>query len=327
MTLTPHRLGGAVQAQGGRETAVAPYAGVAVLVPCYNEELTVAKVVTDFAQAVPGAQVFVYDNNSTDKTAVLARQAGAVVRHAPRQGKGHVVKQMFDEVDADVYVMVDGDDTYPAASAAELIEQLKRTGADMVVGVRMFSFEEGSFRRFHQLGNHLVAGLISRLFSAKVTDVLSGYRIFSRAFVKTVPLMSEGFEIETEMTLQALAKRFVIRELPIAYGRRPEGSHSKLDTYSDGFLVLKSIAMIFKDYKPLLFFSSLAVFLLLITPAAGMPPILDYIETRYVTHVPLAILATGTGILSALSLTIGLILHTISRYHNENFELLRKLYR
>ena len=215
MTLTPHRLGGAVQAQGGRETAVVPYAGVAVLVPCYNEELTVAKVVTDFAQALPGAQVFVYDNNSTDKTAALARQAGAVVRHAPRQGKGHVVKQMFDEVDADVYMMVDGDDTYPAASGAELIEQLKRTGADMVVGVRMSSFEEGSFRRFHQLGNHLVAGLISRLFSSKVTDVLSGYRVFSRAFVKTVPLMSEGFEIETEMTLQALAKRFVIRELPI----------------------------------------------------------------------------------------------------------------
>ena len=298
-----------------------------MIVPCYNEEVTVAKVVGDFNRALPGAQVLVYDNNSTDKTAMVAREAGAAVRHAPRQGKGNVVKQMFDEVEAEIYVMVDGDDTYPASSAADLIAELKKTGADMLVGVRMVSFEEGSFRRFHQLGNRLVARLISRLFSSKVTDVLSGYRAFSRAFVKTVPLMSQGFEIETEMTLQALAKRFVIRELPIAYGRRPAGSHSKLDTYSDGFLVLKSIVMIFKDYKPLLFFSSLSGFLLLLTLAAGLAPILDYVRIRYVVHVPLAILATGTGILSALSLTIGLTLHTISRYHNETFELLRKLYK
>jgi glycosyltransferase involved in cell wall biosynthesis len=304
-----------------------PFVGVAVMVPCYNEELTVAKVVTDFAQALPGAEILVYDNNSTDKTAVLARGAGAIVRRAPRQGKGNVVRQMFDEVDAQIYVMVDGDDTYPAAAAAGLITELRKTGADMVVGVRMASFAAGSFRRFHQLGNHLVAGLISRLFSSKVSDVLSGYRVFSRAFVKTVPLMSQGFEIETEMTLQALAKRFVITELPIAYGCRPEGSQSKLNTYSDGFLVLKSIVMVFKDYKPLLFFSSLSGLLLLVTLAAGLAPILDYARARYVYHVPLAILASGTGILSALSLTIGLILHTITRHHNENFELLRRLYK
>jgi len=223
--------------------------------------------------------------------------------------------------------MVDGDDTYPASAAVELIAELRKTGADMVVGVRMVSFAAGSFRRFHQFGNRLVARLISRLFSAHVTDVLSGYRVFSRAFVKTVPLMSEGFEVETEMTLQALAKRFVIREVPIVYGRRPEGSRSKLDTWSDGFLVLKSIAMIFKDYKPLLFFSSLSAFLLVVTLAAGLTPIIDYVRERYVFHVPLAILATGTGILSALSLTIGFILHTISRYHNETFELLRRLQR
>jgi glycosyltransferase involved in cell wall biosynthesis len=304
-----------------------PFVGVAVIVPCYNEVLTVAKVVADFTQALPGAQVLVYDNNSTDKTAIAARDAGALVRRAPRQGKGNVVRQMFDEVDAQIYVMVDGDDTYPAAAAAGLITELRKTGADMVVGVRMVSFAAGSFRRFHRLGNHLVAGLISRLFSAKVTDVLSGYRVFSRAFVKTVPLMSRGFEIETEMTLQALAKRFVISEMPIAYGCRPEGSQSKLNTWSDGFLVLKSIVMIFKDYKPLLFFSSLSGLLLLVTLAAGLAPILDYVRARYVFHVPLAILATGTGILSALSLTIGLILHTITRYHNENFELLRRLYK
>ncbi len=305
--------------------ATGPYAGVAVVVPCFNEDLTVAKVVTDFTRALPGAQVLVYDNNSTDKTAVMARDAGAVVCHAPHQGKGNVVRQMFDEVDAQIYVMVDGDDTYPAAAATELIAELLKTGADMVVGVRMVSFSAGSFRRFHQLGNHLVAGLISRLFSAKVTDVLSGYRVFSRAFVKTVPLMSPGFEIETEMTLQALTKRFVIREVPIVYGQRPPGSRSKLDTWSDGFLVLKSIGMIFKDYKPLLFFSSLSGILLLVTLAAGLTPIVDYIRSRYVYHVPLAILAMGAGIMSALSLTIGLTLHTISRYHNETFELLRRL--
>jgi glycosyltransferase involved in cell wall biosynthesis len=304
-----------------------PFAGVAVMVPCYNEELTVAKVVTDFAHALPGAEILVYDNNSTDKTAILARDAGAVVRRAPRQGKGNVVRQMFDEVDARIYVLVDGDDTYPAAAAVALVTALTKAGADMVVGVRMASFSAGSFRRFHQLGNHLVAGLISRLFAAKVTDVLSGYRVFSRAFVKTVPLVSQGFEIETEMTLQALAKRFVIHEVPITYGCRPEGSQSKLNTYSDGFLVLKSIVMIFKDYKPLLFFSSLSAILFLVTLAAGLAPILDYVRARYVFHVPLAILATGTGILSALSLTIGLILHTITRYHNENFELLRRLYK
>lgn len=315
-----------VSATSTADARTAPeYAGVAVLVPCFNEEPTVAKVVADFSQVLRGARILVYDNNSTDKTAVLAREAGALVRHAPRQGKGNVVKQMFDEVDAEIYVMVDGDDTYPAPSAVDLIAELRKTGADMVVGVRMFSFGEGSFRRFHQLGNRLVAGLISRLFSSKVTDVLSGYRVFSRAFVKTVPLMSQGFEIETEMTLQALAKRFVIKELPITYGRRPEGSQSKLDTYSDGFLVLKSIAMIFKDYKPLLFFSSLSGLLLVLTLVAGLAPVLDYVRARYVFHVPLAILATGTGILSALSLTIGLTLHTISRYHNETFELLRKL--
>lgn len=309
------------------ERVTGPFTGVAVLVPCYNEALTVAKVVADFARALPGAEILVYDNNSTDKTAILARDAGAIVRPAPRQGKGNVVRQMFDEVDAQIYVMVDGDDTYPAADAPALIAEMKRSSADMVVGVRLASFAIGSFRRFHQLGNHLVARLISRLFSATVTDVLSGYRVFSRAFVKIVPLTSQGFEIETEMTLQALAKRFVISEVPIAYGRRPAGSQSKLNTFSDGFLVLKSIVMIFKDYKPLLFFSTLSGLLLLITLAAGVAPVLDYLRVRYVYHVPLAILASGTGILSALSLTIGLILHTITRYHNENFELLRRLYK
>ena len=186
-----------------------------MLVPCYNEELTVAKVVSDFTRALPGARVLVYDNNSTDKTAIQAREAGALVHHAPRQGKGNVVKQMFDEVDAEVYLMVDGDDTYPASSAADLIAELKRTGADMVVGVRMFAFEEGSFRRFHQLGNHLVAGLISRLFSSKVTDVLSGYRAFSREILHQLPLQnnSNDFVFDNKMLAQIICFGYRIGEL------------------------------------------------------------------------------------------------------------------
>ncbi len=303
------------------------YRGVAVLIPCLNEEVTIGKVVRDFEEALPGAGIFVFDNRSTDRTAAVARSAGAQVIFAPRRGKGNVVRQMFAEVDADLYLMVDGDGTYPASFAPRLIAEYEKGGVDMVVGVRMSAFREKSFRRFHLLGNRLVAGLISYLFSAKVSDVLSGYRVFSRDFVKSVPLRSQGFEIETEMTLQALAKGFPIREIPIEYGERPEGSFSKLNTFSDGFLILKAIAMVFKDYKPLAFFSLLSAALLVVTLVAGMFPIMDYIETRYVSHVPLAILATGTGILSALSLSIGLILDTIAKYHRENFELFRRLVR
>jgi len=301
------------------------YADVAVLIPCFNEERTVAKVVTDFSLALAGANIVVFDNNSTDSTAAAAKSSGARVVHAPHRGKGNVVKQMFDQVDAGVYLIVDGDDTYPAAAAERLIAELRRGGADMIVGVRESAPESRSYRRFHKSGNRLVASLISRLFSIKVTDVMSGYRVLSREFAKCVPLRSKGFEVETEMTLQAAAKDFVIREVPIEYGVRPEGSYSKLNTFSDGFLVVKAIFIIFKDYKPLTFFAALSIVLLLITIAAGIWPIIDYIKTGFVYRVPLAVLATGTGILAALSLSIGLILDTISKYHNENFQLLRRL--
>ena len=303
----------------------ARYAGVAVLIPCFNEEVTIGAVVAEFRHFLPGADIFVYDNNSTDKTAIIAQKMGGIVIHAPRQGKGNVVKQMFDEIDAEIYVMVDGDATYPAASGPTLIEEFREEGADMLVGVRLSAFQEHSFRRFHQFGNRLIASLISYLFSLQVTDVLSGYRVFSRDFVKSIPLKSRGFEIETEMTLQALAKDFIIKELPIQYGERPEGSQSKLNTFSDGFLILKVILMIFKDYKPLTFFTILSSALLLITISSGIWPILDYISSRYVYHVPLAILASGTGILCAISLSIGLILDTICKYHHEHFELMRRL--
>ena len=311
--------------QDGQVSYITRYEGVAILIPCLNEEKSIAKVVTDFAEALPGASILVFDNNSTDNTAAEAQRAGATVISSPDQGKGNVVKHMFDHVDAEIYILVDGDDTYPASAARELVAEFGKGGTDMLVGVRTSSAEELSYRRFHKFGNRFVAWLISRLFSIKVTDVMSGYRVLSRDFVKSVPLKSRGFEIETELTLQAANKGFTIREYPIHYGRRPEGSYSKLNTFSDGYFVLKAIFVIFKDYKPLVFFAALSMLLLLVTLLAGSLPVLEYFKTGYVYRLPLAVLATGTGILSMLSLCIGLILDTISKYHNENFQLLRRL--
>ncbi len=301
------------------------YRGVVVMIPCLNEEKTVGKVVSDFKSVLPGAGIYVYDNNSTDRTAQTARENGAVVVSAPIRGKGNVVRQMFSELDGDVFLMVDGDDTYPAAVAPTLIAELEKGGADMIVGARMSEHEARSFRAFHKFGNHLVAGLISLIFSRKVTDVMSGYRVFSWSFVKSIILMSEGFEIETEMTLQALAKDFRIREVPIKYGERPSGSLSKLNTYKDGLLVLKTIFLIFKDYKPFVFFSLLSVLLGCLSLFTGYWPIMDYIRFRYVYHVPLAVLASGIGILAAMCFGLGLIMDTLAKYHNENFILRKRL--
>jgi glycosyltransferase involved in cell wall biosynthesis len=298
--------------------------GVVVLIPCYNEELTVATVVAGFRKALPGARVIVFDNNSTDRTAELARLHGAEVVWSSRRGKGNVVQHMFETIDADVYVMVDGDNTYPAELAPELIARFLETDADMVVGCRVPDRPQDSFRRFHQFGNRLVATLISVLFRVKVSDVLSGFRVFSRTFVKTVPLISAGFEIETEMTLQAVAKQYKLVEHRVSYASRPQGSVSKLNTYSDGWLVIRAIFTIFKDYKPQVFFSALAIMLALGSLAAGLPPILEYVNTRWVSHVPLAILAASLGILSALCFGIGLILGTVNRYHNEAMRLWRR---
>jgi len=297
---------------------------IAVLIPCFNEEGTVGKVVRDFKGAVGEAEIFVFDNDSTDKTAEIARQAGAVVVRSYHQGKGNVVRHMFDKVEADIYIMVDGDDTYPADEAPGLIEALNSSGAAMVVGSRMKEFDKRSFRRFHLLGNRLVTKLISVLFKVKVTDVLSGYRVFSREFVKTVPLVSKGFEVETEMTLQAAAKDFQIMEVPIKYSPRPEASNSKLNTYSDGFLIIKSIMMIFKDYKPFVFFSGCSIILAVASLFFGYAPIHDFYTTGEVIHMPRAVLAASVGILATLSFAIGLILDTISKYHDENFVLWRR---
>ena len=297
---------------------------IAVLIPCLNEEITIAKVVEDFRRALPGAAVYVYDNGSSDRTAARAAEAGARVVPSPRRGKGHVVRHMFASIDADAYVLVDGDDTYPAAQADRLLGALHPGAVDMVVGARTAGAAAGAFRLFHRFGNHLAARLIASLFRVPATDVMSGYRAFSREFVLSVPLVSGGFEIETEMTLQAAAKGYAFREVPIDYGRRPQGSVSKLDTFSDGFLVLRTILLIFKDYQPLVFFTTLAVIFALLSIACGWGPVQDYLTTGFVPRFPRAILAAALGILAGISIGVGLILDTLARFEREQFELWRR---
>ena len=296
---------------------------IAVLVPCYNEALTIAQVIRDFRAELPEAVIYVYDNNSSDDTARIAELESTIVRFEPRQGKGNVVRSMFKDIDADVYVMVDGDATYPAKQARQLIEPILEGSADMVVGDRLSnnSYFKKNDRRFHSFGNRLVRSLINRIFRTKLKDIMSGYRAFSREFVKNFPVMSEGFEIETEMTLHALAKRFRITEIPIDYKNRPEGSHSKLNTISDGRKVINTIFSIYKNYRPLRFFTVISLVLLILGLWAGSGPIIDYIDERYVHRVPLAILATGLVLCSFISMAIGLILNTINHYHQQEYEL------
>ena len=244
---------------------------IAVLIPCYNESKTIAKVVADYKNALPEADVYVYDNNSSDGTDEIARKAGAIVRYERRQGKGNVIRSMFRDIDADCYLMIDGDDTYPADNAREMCDYVLSRGVDMVIGDRLSStyFEENK-RPFHNFGNSLVRTLINRLFHSNVKDIMTGYRAFSRSFVKHFPVLSRGFEIETEMTIHALDKNFLMKEVPIKYRDRPEGSVSKLNTYSDGFKVLMTIARLFRDYKPFVFFSS--VFLVAASSSSGTRP-------------------------------------------------------
>ncbi|MFH1011409.1 MAG: glycosyltransferase family 2 protein [bacterium] len=317
MTVTPHQK--SPNESGSRI--------LAVLIPCYNEEITIGKVVTDFKNFTPGAKIYVFDNNSTDRTAQIARDAGAIVIKSPRQGKGNVVRHMLSVVDADLYIMIDGDDTYPADMAGEMIAAVEDSGVDMVVGMRLSHYDEKAFRRMHEFGNRFVAWLVSFLFSSKVTDILSGYRVFTKNFARNIYLKSSGFEVETEMTLQALAKDYVIKEVPIRYGRRPEGSISKLNTLSDGIHILKAIFLIFKEYKPLVFFSLLSAISFVLGLVVGWFPISDYLTTRYVSHVPFAILATALEILAVLFLGIGLILNTITRFHMESHELMKNLFK
>ncbi|MBG0777484.1 MAG: glycosyltransferase [Desulfovibrionaceae bacterium] len=297
---------------------------IAVLIPCYNEAQTVQTVVRDFRRALPEAEVYVFDNNSTDATAALAAEAGAIVRSEPLQGKGNVVRSMFRDVEADAYVMVDGDATYPAAAVRELLAPVLAGEADMAVGDRLTSqaYDAQNTRPMHGFGNRLVRWLINRLFRADLGDILSGYRAMSRYFVKTMPVMSSGFEIETELTLHALDKRFRIREVPVAYGARPEGSESKLNTVTDGARVLRTIAHVFKNYRPMCFFGWASAACFLLGLAVGAGPVLEYMRYAYVYKVPSAVLAAALEMLAMFLLCSGLILETIVRHFRERYELM-----
>ena len=282
---------------------------LAVVVPCYQEELTVAKVVADFQKALPGAEIYVFDNNSTDATAEIARKAGARVYREKRQGKGFVVASMFEQVDADILIMVDGDDTYEASSVNALLEPILKGNADMTVGTR-HTYGEKSFRPFHLVGNKMVCGVINWMFKSNVTDIFSGYRAFTREAAAQIPITARGFDVETELTLQALYRGMIIKEIPAPYRARPEGSFSKLNTVSDGVRVVLKMFLVVKSYKPLTFFGLCSMALLFLGLAAGARPVYEYFSERYVHAVPSAILAAALVLLSFLSLGLGLILNS-----------------
>jgi len=296
---------------------------IAAIIPCYNEEPTIAKVILDLRSVLPEAEIFVFDNNSTDKTAEIAKSMGAQVVREKRQGKGYVVQTMFEKVDADIYVMVDGDDTYDITGLNKLISIVQSDSADIIIGNRLKSHTKKAFRPFHFLGNKLVRFLVNRLFKTNLSDVMSGLRIMSRAFVKNINITSTGFEVETEMVLKALKYKYVIKESEVIYRERPVGSQSKLRTMTDGILVLKTILIVFRDYKPMLFFSFLSLFLLFISFLSGSVVIAEFMETRIVRHVPLAIFASGTIILSIIFFVTGIILDSINRRFEEMYSLIR----
>jgi len=289
---------------------------VAVLVPCYNEEAAVAAVVKGFREALPSAQIYVYDNNSKDRTAAIAREAGAEVRGERRQGKGHVVRRMFADVDADVYVLVDGDATYDAPSAPGMIEKLVNEHLDMVVGLRADQ-EQAAYRPGHRAGNWMLTSFLSSVFGQAFKDILSGYRVFSRRFVKSFPVLSDGFEIETELTVHALELAMPVAEVETPYYARPEGSFSKLNTWGDGFRILGTILKLYRSEKPLRFFSVIGVFLALVSIGLAIPVIATYLEKGLVPRLPTAVLSTGLMIVAVLSVSSGLVLDTVTRGRRE----------
>ncbi|MDK7192320.1 glycosyltransferase family 2 protein [Gardnerella vaginalis] len=292
---------------------------VAVLLPCYNEAITIEKVVKDFKAALPEATIYVYDNNSTDETASIATKAGAVVRKEPRQGKGNVIRAMFQDIDADVYVMADGDDTYPAEAAPKMVAKIVE-GYDMVIGDRLSStyFQENK-RPFHNFGNRLVRGAINTLFSAKVTDIMTGYRAFSFTFVKTYPVLSRGFEVETEMTIHSLNNNLKLYEMPIQYRDRPQGSVSKLDTVGDGIRVLSTIFHMIREYKPMPFFGTLGVLITLCGLGACMLPFIEFWRTHLVTRFPTLIGAVMLIIAGLLLFIAGIILDILAKNDRKQF--------
>jgi len=289
---------------------------IAVLVPCFNEEAAVATVVADFRKVLPTADIFVYDNNSSDRTAAVAREAGAQVRREKRQGKGHVVRRMFADIDADVYVLVDGDATYDAPSAPRMIEALVSNHLDMVVGFRVDQ-SEAAYRRGHRTGNWMLTSFLSAVFGQAFKDILSGYRVFSRRFVKSFPVLSDGFEIETELSVHALELALPVAEIETPYYARPEGSFSKLNTWRDGFRILGTILKLYRSEKPLRFFAIIGIFLMLISIGLAIPVIVTYLEQGIVPRLPTAVLSMGLMIVAVLSVSSGLVLDTVTRGRRE----------
>ncbi|MFT8675996.1 MAG: glycosyltransferase family 2 protein [Acetobacter sp.] len=284
---------------------------VVVLIPCYNEEVAIPSVIRQFRAALPDASIYVYDNNSSDRTVAVAREAGAVVRSEPLQGKGHVIRRMFADIEADFYVLVDGDATYDASAAPEMVKQAYEQGLDMVNGARVTD-REAAYRRGHVLGNRVLTGLVTSVFGRRLSDMLSGYRVFSRRFVKSFPALSSGFETETEMTVHALELAMPIGEVATSYVERPPGSSSKLRTYSDGFRILRMIVNLVKQERPLLFFCVIGAIILLCGLGLGTPVVLEFFRTGMVPRLPTALLATGLVMLAALSFVCGLILDSVA---------------
>ena len=287
-----------------------------MLVPCFNEEAAVATVVADFRKALPSAEIFVYDNNSTDRTIAVARAAGAQVRGERRQGKGHVVRRMFADIDADIYVLVDGDATYDAASAPRMIDALLSEHLDMVVGLRVDQ-AAAAYRRGHRTGNRMLTSFLSSVFGQAFKDILSGYRVFSRRFVKSFPVLSDGFEIETELSVHALELALPVAEVATPYYARPEGSFSKLNTWRDGYRILGTILKLYRSERPLRFFTAIGIFLTLVSIGLAIPIIITYIEHGIVPRLPTAVLSMGLMILAVLSISSGLVLDTVTRGRRE----------
>lgn len=296
---------------------------IAVLIPCYNEAKTIEKVVKDYKNALPEADIYVYDNNSTDGTDEIARKAGAIVRYEKKQGKGNVIRSMFCEIEAECYIMIDGDDTYPAESAREMCDYVLNENVDMVIGDRLSStyFTENK-RAFHNFGNRIVRWSINTIFRSKINDIMTGYRAFSYKFVKSYPVLSKGFEIETEMTIHAIDKNFTLKEIPVQYRDRPEGSVSKLNTYKDGIRVIKTIATLFKEYKPGLFFNIISLIIFIIAAILAIPVFIEYMNTGLVPRFPTLIVACILLVICLLLTTTSIILQVIVKKNKQIFEIL-----
>ena len=295
---------------------------IAVIIPCYNESKTIEKVVKDYKQVLPEADIYVYDNNSVDGTDEIAKNAGAIVRYETKQGKGNVIRTMFRDIEADCYLMIDGDDTYPAENAREMCNYVLNDNVDMVIGDRLSStyFTENK-RPFHNFGNKIVRGLINKLFKNDIKDIMTGYRAFSYKFVKTFPVLSKGFEIETEMSIHAIDKNFTLKEIPVQYRDRPSGSESKLNTYKDGMRVLKTIATLFKEYKPAVFFNLISLLFYIIAIVLFVPISMEYFNTGLVPRFPTLIVGCFSIVIGLLLNVTSLILQVIVKKHKQLFEI------